>query len=256
MIFKIDFDRELIECIIKNANGHSKHCARNAIYHLERAWDLREIDPEMSVFRAITAKEEAATAIFLSLKEQRYENADKIKFKKHLYKLALEPFLHSIHMFASNISKEPGFPFGSKFKLSLEGKEKDKKLYLSFDFLDGTIKPCPPLSFSIMRNNKPYFFEKELLDITSAKNKKTIIEHVEEIKKRRDQLLYAQPNGIPCASNISGFLEKSRDVVFSFLKIYALIYPYREKAIFVQQALNGFLVMMGEIEESDEGRIA
>jgi hypothetical protein len=36
--------------------------------------------------------------------------------------------------------------------------------------------------------------------------------------------------------------------VVSFLRIYALIYPYTERAIFVQQALDCFLAMMGQIE--------
>jgi hypothetical protein len=49
--------------------------------------------------------------------------------------------------------------------------------------------------------------------------------------------------------NIDGYLRKRGDVVVGFLRIYGLVYPYREKAIFVQQALNAFLTMMGEIEE-------
>lgn len=69
---------------------------------------------------------------------------------------------------------------------------------------------------------------------------------------RRNELLYAQPNGIPSVSNIDGFLRKRRDVVIGFLRIYGLVYPYSEKAIFVQQALNAFLRMMGEIEELTE----
>ena len=44
----------------------------------------------MAVFRAITAEEEAATAIFLVLKEQGYLNADTIRFKDHACKQALD----------------------------------------------------------------------------------------------------------------------------------------------------------------------
>lgn len=60
---------------------------------MEYAWKIKDIDPEMSVFRSITAEEEAATAIFLSLKEKKYENAEKLKFQDHSYKQALEPFI-------------------------------------------------------------------------------------------------------------------------------------------------------------------
>jgi hypothetical protein len=252
MIFEAEFDKELFACISNNAKGHSKHCARNAIHHLERAWSLKEIDPEMAVFRAITAEEEAATAIFLVLKEQGYENAEKIKFKKHSYKQALEPFLRAIGMFADKWSKEPDFPFGSKYELSLEGKDEEKKLSISFNFQEGMITCIPPLGFSIKLNDKQYFFEKELFEITSGKTREDIVKHVERIANRRNELLYAQPNGIPSVSDIDGFLERRRDVVIGFLRIYGLIYPYREKAVFVQQALNAYLTMMGEIEEITE----
>lgn len=65
---------------------------------------------------------------------------------------------------------------------------------------------------------------------------------------RRNQVLYAQSRGIPNVIGIDGFLERRRTVVVLFLRIYALIYPYAEKAIFVQQALDCFLAMMGQIE--------
>lgn len=252
MIFEDELDKALFACINENAKGHSKHCARNAIHHLERAWKLKEIDPEMAVFRAITAEEEAATAIFLALKEQGYENADKIKFKKHSYKQALEPFLRGIGKFADKWSKEPGFPFGEKYLLILEGGGKEKRLSISFYFQNGMITCIPPLGFSVKINDRIYYFEKELLEITSGTNREDIVKHVERIANKRNELLYAQPNGIPSVSNIDNFLSKRREVVIGFLRIYGLVYPYSEKAIFVQQALNAFLKMMGEIEESTE----
>ena len=249
MIFEDEFDKELFACINDNAKGQSKHCVRNAIHNLERAWKLREIDPEMAMFRAITAEEEAATAIFLVLKEQGYENADRIKFKKHSYKQALEPFLRSIGKFADKWSKEPGFPFSEKYVLSLEGQNREKKLSISFNYQERMITCIPPLGFSIKLNDKQYYFEKELLEITSGMTRGDIMKHVERIANKRNELLYAQSNGIPNVSNIDGFLKKRRDTVIGFLRIYGLVYPYREKAIFVQQALNAFLTMMGEIEE-------
>lgn len=252
MIFENDFDKELFACINENAKGYSKHCARNAIRHLERAWRIREIDPEMAAFRAITAEEEAATAIFLVLKEHGYENAEKIKFKKHSYKQALEPFLRSIAKFLDKCAKDPGFPFGEKYVLSFDGEGDKKRLSLSFNYKGGMVTCVPPLGFSIILNDKQYFFEKELLEITSASTRGDIVKHLERIAKKRNELLYAQPNGIPNATNIDRFLKRNRDTVLGFLRIYGLIYPYREKAIFVQQALNAFLTMMGEIGELPE----
>ena len=90
IIFETDFASHIFECIVNNAKGHSRHYGRNSSHHLERALRLKEIDPEMAVFRAITAEEEAATAIFLVLKEKSYHNADTIRFKDHACKQVLD----------------------------------------------------------------------------------------------------------------------------------------------------------------------
>jgi hypothetical protein len=204
----------------------------------------------MSIFRAITAEEEAATAIFIALKEKEYDHAKKIKFKNHIYKQALEPFVRGICKFASQVSKLPDFPFGEKIQFSLIGEGKDQKLSLSFYYSNGLITAIPPLGFNIKIDDKPYHFEKELLEITSGQNKKDIIRHIQERSSFRNKLLYAQPGGIPkITGNIEGHLKKRQQTVIEFLRIYGLIYPYQEKALFVQQALNAFLSMMEEIEQ-------
>ena len=249
MNFEHEFDRELANCINDNAKGYAKQCARSAIHHLELAYKIKDIDPEMAVFRSVTAEEEAATAIFIALKDKGYANAKKIKFKRHSYKQALEPFIRGIGNFSEKWANEPGFPFGKKYQLRIEGEKKDKKLSLSFHYQDKLVTAIPPLGFTISLNGKPYYFEKELFEMTSGKNKDDVVKHLDTIANLRNQILYAQTEGIPkITSNIENHLNKRRSVVFMLLKIYALIYPYKEKALFVQQALNAFLQMMGDID--------
>jgi hypothetical protein len=67
-----ELDQEVKNIVEEQAKGLVKSCAKNAIRHLEKAWDIKDIDPEMSIFRAITAEEEAATSIFIALKEKGY----------------------------------------------------------------------------------------------------------------------------------------------------------------------------------------
>lgn len=250
MIFENEFDRELANCINETAKGHSRNCARSAIRHIEMAWKIKEVDPEMAVFRAITAEEEAATAIFMALKEKRYENSNKIKYKNHSYKLALEPFILSICTFAEKWSKVPGFPFGDKFQFKIDGEGKDKKLSISFHYKDGLVTAIPPLGFEIKKNNKPYYFEDELLEITSGTNREDFIKHIGKIANKRNEILYAQPNGIPNVQNYENFIRKQKNIVFILLRVFALIYPYRDKALFVQQALDAYLNMLGDIEDA------
>lgn len=248
MIFDNEFDRELANCINESATGHSRNCARNAIRHIEKAWKTKELDPEMAVFRAITAEEEAATAIFLSLKERRYENANKIKFKKHSYKLALEPFVRSVCTFAERWSKAPGFPFGEKVQFKIEGEGRAKKLLISLYYGKRLITAMPPLGFEIKKNGKLYYFADELMEITSGGNRDGFIKHIEKTANLRNEILYAQPKGIPNVQNYDNYIRKQKNVVFMLLRVFALIYPYKEKALFVQQALNAYLTMMGELE--------
>lgn len=74
----------------------AKHSVRSAIRHLERSWQLVETMPEISAFLAITAEEEAATAVFHALKKRKYAGAKQINYKLHRVKNALYPFLLAI----------------------------------------------------------------------------------------------------------------------------------------------------------------
>lgn len=252
-ILDTELDRELMSCIVENAKGYSKHCARNAISHLEKAWEIRHIDKEMAVFRSITAEEEAATAIFVSLKEKGYDNARKIKFKQHAYKQALEPFTRSIGSFFKKMATLPDFPFEENYRLKISGEGKDRKILLCFPRGQYTLEPDPPLGFEVKRNEKIYCFEEELLEISKGKNREEVIRYVNDISNLRNEILYAQNDGIPSIDNdIDEYLNNKKTVVITFLRIYGLIYPHKKKALFVQQALNAYLEMMGEIETGFE----
>jgi len=254
-IFTEKIDQEVFECIGVTAKGYGRNCARNAISHLEAAREIKKIDPEMAIFRSITAEEEAATAIFIALKEKGYENACKIKFKSHIYKQAVAPFVTAVGKFMADVAKWPDFPLGQEYQLSIKGEDENRKLILSFYIGNVQVTPIPPLGFEIALNGKPYHFEQELLEITSGKKRADIIKHVKGIADLRNTILYARSEGIPkIIGNIDGHLEKRRRTVMSFLRIYSLIYPYKQKVIFVEQALKAFLVMMGEIENVIENQ--
>lgn len=252
----IELDREVVQIINDSAKGYTKSCAGNAIHHLEKSWQIKDIDPEMAVFRAITAEEEAATSIFIALKEKGYDNSQKLKFKNHTYKQALAPFFQAIAKFIADASQLPNFPFGKNFNLLIDSKEDPKKLKLSLVLPNGVNAfPIPPLHFSVSMNGKTYTFEKELTEITTGQSKKEIIKYIKELANLRNCLIYSTPEGIPkIKGKIDGHLQKRQKTVFSFLRVLCLIFPYKEKALFVQQALNAFLVMLGDIEEIIESK--
>lgn len=98
LIFQVsDFDREVAD-VVSTIPPPARWSGFNAIRHLNKAWRLREDDREMAMFRAITAEEEAATAIFHSLQRLRYPGASGLNPRNHIHKNALAPFLHAVAM--------------------------------------------------------------------------------------------------------------------------------------------------------------
>ena len=143
------FQENTIEAL-DDCSGSTKHCAKNAIRHLRKAWKIRAIDIEMAVFRGITAEEEAASSLFHCLKAHRYRNADRLLFKEHTYKLGLFPFIEGIGHFLGE-SIVYGSQFFDKFHLRHKrlGQRRAIELLLNMPEHGLTVSPTPPLHFTI-----------------------------------------------------------------------------------------------------------
>ena len=89
------FEENVVEHILRSS-GASKHAARSALRHLERAWELIGNMPELAIFLGITAEEESATAVFHCLKRRKYKGAERINIYDHRHKTALHPLLLAI----------------------------------------------------------------------------------------------------------------------------------------------------------------
>lgn len=150
IVFTIsDFDKVLADTIpLMKPPG--KWAAFNSIRHLNKAWKLKDHDLEMAVFCAITAEEEAATALFHSLKRHHYNSSDRLKPRDHVHKNAVIPFINAVSRVFTrfqDIAPETEFLFdeevsppaiGIRFKLPFASGEKNVWGY-----------PTPPLNFSL-----------------------------------------------------------------------------------------------------------
>lgn len=244
-----DFERELLNGIKKNVKGRSKFCIYNAIHHLQMAFKIKELDPEMALFRTITAEEEVSRAIFIILKEQKYENADKIRDQEHKYKQSLSIFIGLVQDFFYNLSKEESFPFESNIPLFINEKKilqliiKSKKTKESFS-------PIQPLNFSLLVNNKDYDFKEEFEELISKSDFKDFEKFIKKEINLRNEILYASTGGIfEIISGLTEELERYYKTVFRLIIIYSLIYPYKnKKSPFIQNALNSYLSVMMDIK--------
>ncbi len=250
MKFEDSIDNLIYERIKKQLKGRSLHCARNAVHCLEKASEIAEIDPEMAIFRSLTAEEEASTAIFFILKQIGYENAKKINFRSHVHKQAVIPFIRSIGKMLGTLAEKTKYPFGQNYNISLDESDDSSNLLINLPWGKGQLTPHPPLNFSIKENGQPYDFRKELEEIINSKGYSLVIKYLDENANRRNQLIYANEQGIPSlSSDPDKFINSQKCKVAILLRVLALIYPYKDKVLFVQQAINAYLMMLGRIDK-------
>jgi len=257
---KIEFPLSKIDLaiadVIPEMPVHARWPAFNAIRHLNRAWRLRKSDLQMAYFRSITAEEEAATAIFKSLKHLKYRGAEKICHRDHLHKNALFPFM----IFVSRaFSKKRALLPPTKVILNHKVTPARMLIEIEVTHRDGTkgyVQPDPPLNFSIKggpRNSelKLIDFSDEMKEVAKEQNVKNIISHLKERANFRNRLLYASGDGCPDVDgDIEPLLVNFQENVFQMLKLYLLIDPYGQQ-LFVQQCLDSFLRMLGRFPNAE-----
>lgn len=247
-------DRRVIDAL-KGAKSMSGHCARHAVHHLDQAWRLKKRDPEMALLRAITAEEEAATALMIVVQEHRYDHAVQLRraYRQHAYKQGLFPYLNAIRRhFALARSGLPQLLLGN------ERVRGTLRLFLLIRPPNGEawLRTVPPLHLSLTeeKDARAYYFERETPAIAAAAGEKSVIDAIRALTKLRNYCLYASSRGMPrITSGVVEEIERRKTRVFFMLTVFCLIFPYREPAVFVQQALDGFLLMMGRIEKEALG---
>jgi hypothetical protein len=246
-----EFQAKIAELVEKQP-APMRHSARMAIHHLKKAWRIKKIDPEMAYFRALTAEEEAATAVFRSMKRLKYKGADQFKERNHTHKNALVPFVYAagkvLHLTVTH-------GFDPKLVISEEGDDAGKlRIRLTITLPGGEVKhawPVPPLHVGISMNGKPHDFSAQLNELATQGKAHGALEYVKRMANRRNQVLYAHATGIPVAQEDEGFLEKRRQNVFMLLAIYLFIDQYEEHQLFVQQSIDAMLKLLKIVEKPE-----
>lgn len=251
-----NFEKKTVEAV-NDCKGAVKNCGRNALRHLEKAWEICDIDLEMAVFRGITAEEEASSSLFYTLKNQSYKNSKKIMFKEHKFKQALYPYIKSVMHNVSKLNEYNGSPAGSPtYQHITHNKRKALRLHFKLNSAELFATPTPPLHFSITESDTGEIltFDKTFKEAYQGEQFSTALEYVKNIAGERNSILYADAKGIPVVSgDIPLYLEEQKQKVFTLLHIMLLIDPWAKEghSAFVQQALDAFLLLLEKIEKSD-----
>lgn len=234
--------------LILHTPAPGKHSARSAIMHITKAWQIRDADREMAVFRAITAEEESVTAIFHALKRRKYEGAEKLNPRDHIHKAAVFPFFIAVSQVldeANQMGLQPTIELrkhneSARFLVRLTVPTPDGKQSWAY--------PEPPLHYTVSMDGQLHDFSDQLSKLANEKNRKSINDHVRAPANKRNQILYASSGGIPAIEHsLDSYLLRRRDIIFNNLIVYLMIDPYKEKQLFVQQALSAFLKMLRPI---------
>jgi hypothetical protein len=244
----LELEQRIREMVLRTSSP-AKHAARSALRHIDTAVAIRDIDPEMAAFRAITAEEEAATAVFRALQGRKYIGAHRMDPRNHVHKAALRPFLVGVGEFL--------FRSAEKLHLEVQLRWREKK---PKDKLQIVLRPTKgplvgremisplPLEFDAKVNGAPYDFSEELAKVVTLRRAKSIEKHIRELANRRNRMLYASPDGIPAvAGPIDKPLARSKDRVLGHLIVVLLIDQYPQQ-LFVQQALNAFRQVISKID--------
>ncbi len=76
------------------------------------------------------------------------------------------------------------------------------------------------------------------------------MKYIEERANTRNLLLYADESGRPgVVGGTTETLKEQRKRVVRLCLLACMIAPYKERATFVQQTLNAFLLMMGKLDK-------
>ena len=249
-MFELTSVQKSIEEMVEDSKKPGRESARNAINHVKKAWEIRDTDIEMSIFRAITGEEESATAVFHSLKRLGYDGANKLRHRNHTHKAALYFFLMAVSQelhILTQLQLDPRIVI----EHDMETGRKQIKTRLTIMGPDNQEKhafPIPPLNMYMERNGEIVDFSENLNKLATKKKAKDIHTLIKKSANRRNELLYASHQGIPQAQgDISRYIKIQKDKIFIQLGVFLIIDQCETKQLFAQQALDAFIKCVGQI---------
>lgn len=248
----LDYHLELEQALLM-LKGRPLHCARNVYRGLRRAWSIAEIDPEMAAFRAITAEEEAATALIFALQQRKYPRADELKWRQHPHKAGITPFLQTIE----NMLYEFKFP-APQVKLSYKDRDVPR-IDIAFPLrsfgidADFQVNPVEPLHAVLSEgptgeegSHPPTDFSEQLERLADDRGAKDVYAAITKDANTRNLILYASNDGIPACQDVDNFLMVKRRHITLLLSLTIAVLQTKEIQHFAVQTLGAYLRALGK----------
>ena len=259
----MDKFHENLEASVSKMPGRAGHCLVNAFRHIYMASQIYAVDQEMAALRSITAEEEAATALFIILKNKKYHGALLLEHRNHTHKNAVGIFLRAVKQEISNSNSV------KNFELRLDVKSEAPRIDLSFKISelgvssepDLCVQPDNPLNFSMRYMTSDgaeskVDFVKQVSSILSALDEDDIIEKLKGVGNYRNRLLYAADNSLPNEKIDRKFIDEKLSMVRTISILSIMINQTPQKQLFVSQCLSAFLKIMKKANVQIGGLVA
>lgn len=243
-----DFQKAVISAL-DNLKGHVKHCARNAIYGLNKAWQIADIDPNIAIFRSITAEEEAATALIIALKQRQYKAAGALNYKDHRHKAGITPFINAIAKTCSPINQ-----LDPKIAISTKDGRSEVILKMSGALIgrpNSTIDSLDPLDNLFFVGNRETGslnlpdFEPAMKLLADDKGAESIAKFFDDEANLRNRLLYALPNGVWRVDKPNQMIEERTYNVINLLLLTIAVWQVRRPQMLAIHGLESYLKVLG-----------
>lgn len=221
----------------------------NALNHIDGAFSLLEIDREMASFRAITAEEEAATALIRCIQIRKYKFASDFNARDHHHKAAVMGCVMAIGSSLQPMLKE----FQLIFDYSLP--RIDVKVPLSnFGVAGGenyAIQFVEPLDLVHTKEGVPEakMFEGALRGLAERAEFESIKSLVAAQANARNTLLYASDSAVPESKAKVESLRVRRNRTIALLVLTVMIWQKRQEQPLVRQAILAFLGVISKLPE-------
>ena len=243
-------DLKILRILDEESSSHYRNCFRSAINHLDRAYKISTIDPEMAIFRAITAEEEAASGLMQSLIQLRYPKHESLRPRDHVQKHAVVPFIQAVLSHLSFLR----FPDIHGISLVIKRVEGKDRLVTAFGVnLNDELHwatPEPPLNLSVRDGNtgeNPSYVV-DIQRVIAPKGYRNILRFLQREANLRNTILYAGPDGYPVVDKFDDrFILERQARVLLILKATLLISPYAEHQPFVVNAISAFIQITNRI---------
>lgn len=248
--------RSLLKKSAEKLPGSVRYRLLNACDGVERAEKLLDLDKEIASFRAINAQEEAACAVFNSLKIKKYPRAEELNLYSHPHKAAFWFIVDALHHSLGQGMKDLNFNYAvdatkPEVEISIPAKQFGVELSGAPNL---AIQLVDPFHFLQSRGGLPDAFEAEINELLTARGARKVDRYVKALANDRNKILYATDQALPVSRATLASIRSRRDRIYLAVVLCIGILQTDTIQHFIDQGLQALLKAVGKAADGQEKR--